>query len=105
MDVWSIYSFAISGARTDAAGHAQVSWPALSGTGVVSLNAGGSASMMSGGMTIHYQLQYTEDLVTWHNVTTQGTVAYEPATRQFRFSDTSATATTPRFYRYMVWWE
>ncbi len=105
LNVWGAYDFVISGMRADAGGNPQVSWPALSKLGVVTLNTGGAVSMSSGGMTLHYQLQYTEDLATWNDITTQGVVLYESATGQFRFSDESVTSTALRFYRYRVWWE
>jgi hypothetical protein len=105
LDVWSPYAFVISSMRMDETGHPTVSWPALSSSGVAAYGVGASVSLASGGVTLRYQLQYTEDLVTWQDVPARGTVTYDTEQRVFRFTDVPSTLGTARCYRYKVMWE
>ena len=105
LDIYSLYAPRISGMGTSVDGRAQVVWQALSGDGVTAMGGTGSTATVAGsGMTLHYQLQCTDDLMTWRDVPAQGSVSYDAVSRLLSFTDAAAPSTR-HYYRYRIWWE
>lgn len=95
-------AFDISSMKIDATGRAVMRWYALPNGSAAGGN-GGRASQSSSGVLLQYQVQYSTNLNQWTDLTTQGTVIYDPATGQFEFKDAKGFD-IDGFYRYKVLW-
>ncbi len=67
LDPWEYYGFLMTSIRPGVGGMPVVCWEAVGGS--VQGMANGEALCVNNGVTVHYRLQYSPDLLTWSNVT------------------------------------
>ncbi|NQU38887.1 MAG: matrixin family metalloprotease [Lentisphaerae bacterium] len=100
MDIYTYYAFTVATVGTDGNGSAVVRWPAPAGSSVQMLS-NGTAQTSNNGVTLSYRLQYSQDLLTWSDLTGNAPVSYSTANAEFEVTDASHTNRVG-FYRVLM---
>ena len=102
MSPWEYYAFMVTTVGVDANGAPVVRWGAEQGSGIQGM-ANGEATVSNNGVTLHYRLQYSEDLIGWTDIVSTEPVTYNAQLGQFEFVHTGHTNDCG-FYRVLMSW-
>lgn len=97
---WEYYAFTVTTVGIDASGANVVRWSVPVGT-PVQLLENGTAQIQNNGVTLSYRLQYSENLLTWTDLSGDAPVSYDPLSGAFEVRDASNTSRVG-FYRVLM---
>ncbi|MDP6810988.1 MAG: S8 family serine peptidase [Kiritimatiellia bacterium] len=100
IDPFEYYAFLVTTVGVDENGDNVVRWPAPQGSGIQMLE-NGTAQVQNSGVTLEYQLQYSENLLTWTDLAGDAPVTYDPVSGEFEVRD-GAHMNRVGFYRVLM---